>query len=268
MKLNLMPIALLTTLVAAPAPAAGFDVPKVDVRLIASGGLADGAYRTAISLVLPDGWHSYWKNPGDTGIPPVFDTTGSANLAAVEIGYPVPQRKSDDIGTSLVYEGALAFPIRVRPEDAAAPVELAIRFRYGLCADVCLPADATLTAHLDPAAPADEATAEAIAAAEAKLPTPAEDDRLIVDSLHYAAGRGEVIVSLPDDGSVIDLLAAGPDRWYVGAPQPTDSEGGRKRFAIAIEGDGKDASKIDLSLVIVSDAGAREVLRTLDLGGE
>lgn len=264
--LNITRLALLASLISGPAVAAGFEVPSVDVRLIASGGLADGVYRTAITLDLPEGWHSYWKNPGDTGIPPVFDTKGSANLAAVEIGYPVPERKSDEIGTSLVYEGALAFPIRVRPVDAAAPVELTIRFRYGLCADVCLPADATVTAHLDPAAPAD-ATA-AVADAEAKVPTPAEDDRLAIDSVQYDAGRGEVVISLPDDGRLVDLFAAGPDRWYVGAPVPVDGQDGRKRFSIAIEGDGKDATKLDLSLVIVATDGAREVLRTLDLGGE
>src|SRR5882672_10363619 len=55
----------------------------------------DGAIEGGIELVLESGWYTYWRNPGEAGVPPVFDFSGSENVAHVEVLYPTPMRKED-----------------------------------------------------------------------------------------------------------------------------------------------------------------------------
>jgi DsbC/DsbD-like thiol-disulfide interchange protein len=263
--------AFLLSLVAA-APAAAFDQPVVASRLVVAGGIEDGAYRAALEIDLPDGWHTYWRNPGDAGIPPIFDVAKSANLGDFSIGYPVPARHVDGAGTSLIYEGRLMLPIRAVPARPGEPVTLAVRVLYGLCEQVCVPAEADVSARLEPAAAADPEAAAAIAAAAASVPARHDDGRFAVDAVRFdrKTGRGRVEVSLPDDGRLVDLFAAGPVRWYAAPPEPAGEDNGRRRFVVALEGpsgtNGTDG--VELSFVLAERTGAFEVVRRLDAATE
>jgi DsbC/DsbD-like thiol-disulfide interchange protein len=263
--------AFLLSLVAA-APAAAFEQPAVASRLVVAGGIEDGAYRAALEIDLPDGWHTYWRNPGDAGIPPIFDVARSANLGDFSIGYPVPARHVDGAGTSLIYEGHLVLPIRAVPARPGEPVTLAVRVLYGLCEQVCVPAEADVSARLEPAAAADPEAAAAIAAAAARVPVRHDDGRLAVDAVRFdrKSGRGSVEVSLPDDGRLVDLFAAGPVRWYAAPPEPAGEDNGRRRFVVALEGpagaNGTDG--VELSFVLAERTGAFEMVRRLDAATE
>ena len=263
--------ALLLSLVAA-APAAAFEQPAVASRLVVAGGIEDGAYRAALEIDLPDGWHTYWRNPGDAGIPPIFDVARSANLGDFSIGYPVPARHVDGAGTSLIYQGRLMLPIRAVPARPGEPVTLAVRVLYGLCEQVCVPAEADVSARLEPAAAADPEATAAIAAASASVPVRHDDGRLAVDAVRFdrKSGRGRVEVSVTDDGRLVDLFAAGPVRWYAAPPEPAGEDNGRRRFVVALEGPAgaNGADGIELSFVLAERTGAFEVVRRLDAATE
>jgi len=259
--------ALLLSLLAA-VPAAAFEPPPVASRLVVAGGIENGAYRAALVIDLPDGWHTYWRNPGDAGIPPIFDVAKSANLGDFSVDYPVPARHVDGAGTSLVYQGRLTLPIRAVPARPGEPVTLAVRVLYGLCEQVCVPAEADVSARLEPAAAADPEATAAIAAAAASVPVRHDDGRLAVDAVRFdrKAGKGRVEVSVTDDGRLVDLFAAGPVRWYAAPPEPAGEDNGRRRFVVALEGPAgaKGADGIELSFVLAERTGAFEVVRRLD----
>lgn len=251
-----------------PAQASGLEVPTVEARLIIAGGMEDGAYRTALELNLPDGWHTYWRNPGDAGIPPIFDVARSVNLKDFNVDYPVPVRHTDGAGTSMIYEGRLLLPIRAVPVRPDVPMTLAIRVLYGLCAEVCVPAEADVTARLAPGTEIDLAAQKEIAAFAARVPQKASDDRLAIDRLSFDAktARGSAEVSVADDGRLIDLFVTGPSKWYAAPPEPVSADGGRRRFSVALEGPsgatGPDG--VELNFVLVEKGSSYEVIRRLD----
>ena len=71
------------------------------------GGEAGGARLAAVEIALDRGFKTYWRHPGEAGLPPAFDWSGSANLAAVEVLWPAPRRFQDAGGVSYGYEGGV-----------------------------------------------------------------------------------------------------------------------------------------------------------------
>lgn len=259
---------LLPVLGCLPAHASAFEVPSVDARLIVAGGIENGAYRAALELDLPDGWHTYWRNPGDAGIPPIFDVARSENLQDFNVEYPAPVRHTDGAGTSMIYEGHLLLPIRAVPADPAEPVNLTIRVLYGLCAEVCVPAEANVTASLDPGKAVDQAARDNIAAFEARVPLRTDDARLTIDRLDFDAktAKGNAEVSVADDGRLVDLFVTAPAKWYAAPPEPVGANDGRRHFAVALEGPSgaTGASDVELNFVLVEKDRAYAVVRRLD----
>ncbi len=249
-------------------PASAFDMPTADARLVVAGGIEDGVYRAGLELDLPDGWHTYWRNPGDAGIPPIFDVARSANLKDFNVAYPTPIRHTDGAGTSMIYECRVLLPIRVAPERSGVPVTLTIRVLYGLCAEVCVPAEADVTARLDPGAAADPVARADISAFEARVPARLDDGRLTVDRSAFDAktSRGSVDVSVPDDDRFVDLFATAPAKWYAAPPEPAGIDGSRRRFTVALEGPSGaiGADGVELNFVLVEKDHAYEIVRRLD----
>lgn len=249
-------------------PAYAFEVPPVEARLIVAGGLEDGAYRAALELDLPAGWHTYWQNPGDAGIPPIFDVASSDNLTDFSVDYPVPVRHTDGAGTSMIYEGRLLLPIKAVPARPDTPVTLAVRVLYGLCAEVCVPAEADVTAQLTPSAAVDQVASDDISAFAARVPQRTDDGRLAVDRLDFdaKAARGSAEVSIADDGRLVDLFVTAPAKWYAAPPEQIGIVDGRRRFAIALEGPSgtTGAEGINLTFVRVEKDQAYEFTRRLD----
>src|SRR5579872_6926536 len=102
----------------AAAHAAG-DSPWVQdsysvARLIAGAGKPGAdSLRAGVEIKMRPGWHTYWRYPGDSGVPPHFSFSGSENLATVKVLYPAPRAIVDDVGTTIGYTGDVIFPLQV-----------------------------------------------------------------------------------------------------------------------------------------------------------
>jgi DsbC/DsbD-like thiol-disulfide interchange protein len=142
-------------------------------RLIAGVAEADGGRIAGLEIALAPGWKTYWRAPGDAGAPPLFDWSGSENLAAVAVEWPAPE-VFDTFGfTTLGYGGTVTLPLRLTPVDATRPIGLRLGLDYGVCAEICIPERADLALEIAPGAAADGAAA--IASALALAPTGAAD---------------------------------------------------------------------------------------------
>ena len=137
---------------------------KSEARLIAAGaGLA------GFEIALAPGAITYWRDPGDAGLPPTLDFSGSENLASVEPLFPAPRRIAEaDGGEAFGYDSGVIFPLRVKPSDPAKPVTLKLNADFAVCEKVCLPAKARLSLTLPTTA--DSPYASAIDAALAAVP--------------------------------------------------------------------------------------------------
>ena len=105
---------------AAPAMAQGVD-NLVQLEILDGGKTAKGTYLGALRLDLKDGWKTYWRAPGDAGIPPQFDWSGSANIEDISITWPAPHVFDQNGLRSIGYEDQLVLPIEITPRNAKKP---------------------------------------------------------------------------------------------------------------------------------------------------
>ena len=139
---------ILVFLLMTAAPALARDLPPglVSAELLPGWVTPDGHRMTALRLELEPGWKTYWRSPGDAGVPPRFDWQGSANLGAVRLLWPRPEVIDSGGERTLGYHDRLILPIDIAPAAAGQPVTPQAVVDFGLCLDICVPVQVTLTA--------------------------------------------------------------------------------------------------------------------------
>jgi DsbC/DsbD-like thiol-disulfide interchange protein len=256
-------------LLAAPlaaTPAAAGDTaatPRATVRLLDGG--AHGASRLAgVEIMLEPQWKTYWRVPGDTGVPPEFDWSASSNVSDVRVDWPAPSRLRDAEGGDVIgYEMAVVFPVTVTAADANAAVDLKLTLHFAVCHDICLPAEASVERRLDPGSPgADRA---AISAALATVPSDAPGDAVTVAgvTLDAAAGQTALVVDLagPAVSDATDILVEGPATAYFGPPAAEPSATGGHRFRLPVSVTGDAAALVGREVTLTILAGETRLVR-------
>jgi DsbC/DsbD-like thiol-disulfide interchange protein len=134
------------------SPWAGAAPAKSRLILEASQFAGTGTHRAGVQIKLDTGWWTYWRAPGSSGMPPMFDWSGSENLAEdPEIIWPMPLR-SVAYGEALnLYKREVVFPVEFRAADPKKPVKLHLKVAFGICRDVCIPKSAEHEVLLPPA---------------------------------------------------------------------------------------------------------------------
>jgi DsbC/DsbD-like thiol-disulfide interchange protein len=126
--------------------------------------MENGHHMAAISLTLAPQWKTYWRAPGEAGIPPLFDWSGSQNVKSVTIHWPSPQVFHTNGMQTVGYHDALVLPVEVTPRDPSAPILLRAQMDLGVCNEICMPAAVQLQAELLGAGAPDPAIRAALKA--------------------------------------------------------------------------------------------------------
>lgn len=210
--------ALAAALALAAVPAVA-EAPRAQARLLAGSATPDGGRLAGLWIGLAPGWKTYWRAPGEAGIPPRFDWSGSENLADAAIEWPAPHAFDSFGMTTLGYVGEVVFPLTLRPVDPSRPIAVRLSVEYGVCSDICVPERAELALTIQPGqAPGDAAR---IAAARAAAPIPAAT----VGAEASCALRGggservfEAAIAMPHALGATPVLAVeGPEGvWFSG----------------------------------------------------
>ena len=224
--------------------------PKSQARLIAAGRDLAG-----FEIALSPGAITYWRDPGDAGLPPTLDFSSSDNVASVETLFPAPSRIAEaDGGEAFGYEGGVVFPLRVKPRDPAKPMTLRLKADFAVCEKVCLPAKAHLALELPSASPSPYA--EALRAALARVPrsVPPKD----FGSLEALGADAWRLCSARQTGSPRDLFAEAPEGWWIKV-EPAPAEGAHDCFTLTIGGKPENAAPpVALRLTLTGGAGPVE----------
>jgi DsbC/DsbD-like thiol-disulfide interchange protein len=128
---------------------------KAEISLLAGWGEADGGRLAGLSITLEPGWKTYWRTPGETGIPPTFDWSESRNVGAVEVIWPAPTVFLTYGFSTLGYKNHVTLPLRVKPVDPDAPISLRLGFDYGVCEEICIAEHADVALDIAPGAAAE-----------------------------------------------------------------------------------------------------------------
>jgi len=204
------------------APVARAQDGLASAAIIDGWNAGGGVRMAALRLDLAPGWKTYWRSPGEGGIPPLFDWSASDNLGAVRVHWPLPEVWTTNGLRAIGYGGTLVLPIEVRPADPGRPVVLSVVADIGVCADICQPARIAIGPVTIGGARGPEAGA--IAAALAARPVAGSSAatcrtepvpgglRLVAELVAPSLGADEVVV----------IEADGPGLWLSDASTSRD----------------------------------------------
>jgi DsbC/DsbD-like thiol-disulfide interchange protein len=208
------------------------------VRLLA-GSRSGAVLMGGIAFQLQPGWKTYWRTPGDSGVPPRFDFSKSENVEAVTVLWPAPMKFDDGAGgTSLGYKQQVVFPLRIVAKNADKPVTLRAGISYAVCEKLCIPVEANAELAFTSVASTEDS---ALFAALDTVPKPANvgdpNPFTIRDVKRDGKSTVLVDVAVPDTKQV-SLFVEGPTPdWALPVPKLLeDSPPGVKRFAFELDG--------------------------------
>lgn len=216
-----------------------------------------------IEIRLDPGFITYWRNPGEAGVPPTFDIAGSVNVKDFRVDYPAPQLFDEDGTTAYGYASGVTLPVRIAVIDAQAPTTLDLALDYAVCSRICLPVKARLTLHLGAGGDGPQLR-DALAA----VPKPArlgEAGPARIDAVRWT-GPATIAVEAHAGGDVGTLFVEAPGLWYFFASPAVPSGDGRLDFTLTgpdRRPDGPLPAE-PLRLTLVSRDGAIEVPVPLD----
>ncbi|WP_162245154.1 protein-disulfide reductase DsbD domain-containing protein [Devosia sp. Root436] len=259
-------LALSLALLAGPAQAgetAWQEVaPGVTLRLISSGQIKpDGTTLIGLEIAMPETNKTYWRVPGETGLPTELDFSGSSGVRDHEILWPYPTRHETADYLDYVYFGPTILPVRLNVEPDAPQIELSAVL--GVCSDICVPAQARFSLPLDDAAP-DKPNGLRIRQALATTPMDWPGDPQPVGNVELWSDAGMLAVELADDDLDPASLIAATDSGepLFGTPQKSP-EPNLVLIPILGKADEMDLENQPVRLTFLTGEGAFEVKRII-----
>ncbi|WP_322894390.1 MULTISPECIES: protein-disulfide reductase DsbD domain-containing protein [unclassified Yoonia] len=215
---------LLITLALSCLPSLSFGQAVGDlasVTVLPGWREADGTHVAALRIDLAEGWKTYWRAPGDTGIPPAFAIAGTG-IVAVQPHFPVPEVYETFGMRSIGYENSVTFPLRLQVGDDGQPVGISGQIEIGVCDEVCIPVTLDFAALLPPVGASDPAILAALrdrplTRTEAQVGTVACSVTPISDGLQLAT----TITMAPTAAQETVVIEAGDPQVWVSEPQVT-----------------------------------------------
>lgn len=129
------------------------DAAATRATLLLSAGTAKpgDTITAAVRLDMSPGWHTYWKNGGDSGAPTKIDWQLPAGVTAGEIQWPVPEKYAAEGLTTYVYHGeaVLLVPLKLGSELKPGPLELKAEVSWLECKELCVPGETVVSAKLE-----------------------------------------------------------------------------------------------------------------------
>ena len=251
----------LCALITAPALAGPAD-GVVDLQVLPGWRTADGTHMAALQLTLAPGWKTYWRVPGDGGIPPRFAWDGSQNLSGVSFHWPVPDISHINNMRTIGYEGVIVIPVEFTVPDEDAPARMAGRVQIGVCEEICVP----VVLDFDAALPAGGARNPAIVASLIDRPRTAREAGVgdvtcaiapTADGLQMTA-----MIDLPASGGVEEVVietgdqmvwVSEPDTWRSGGALYAQSD------MIHVDGGGFAVNRSDVRITVFAGGGSIDI---------
>ena len=208
------------------------------VRLLA-GSRSGPVLLGGIAFQLDGGWKTYWRTPGDSGVPPRFDFTKSDNIEAVTILWPAPSKFPDGAGgISLGYQNHVVLPLRIVVKNADKPVTLRAVINYAVCEKLCVPVEAQAELGFTSVASTEDS---ALSAALDTVPKPAnvgDPTPLAIRDVMRDGDQGVVVDVVAPEPGPVNLFVEGPTPdWSLPVPKLLDhGPAGVKRFGFDLDG--------------------------------
>jgi len=223
------------------------------------GGAPEGdRWLAGVAVDLARGWKTYWRMPGEAGIPPQFNWSASRGVGSVEVLYPLPGRLHDLSGETVGYEHKVVFPVIVKPKAAATAAELHLNLFFAVCKDICIPAKAEATLTL-PDTNASRADAGVVEKWLGRVPVRGT----AVNSLTAVTDTNNIVLVAKLKQPADDIFVESAGSAYFRKPQ-FSADGLEARLAVDNVTDATQLRGVLLKLTIVSGGSGVEQAVTVE----
>lgn len=182
------------------------------MRIIALAPEPDGTLRGALQIEPESGWITYWKEPGQAGIPPQITLSASQGMTLEKLEFPVPRLFTNEGLKDLGYDHAVTLPFTLRIDDLQKPLTLNASAFIGLCRNICIPFQAQFKLDLGEAKGLPLEENLILDKARQSLPEKPSTDFAVT---HYALTGGNESLNLglrlPDGADAPQIFVAGPN---------------------------------------------------------
>ncbi|MBY5586737.1 cytochrome C biogenesis protein [Rhizobium leguminosarum] len=184
------------------------------MRLVALAPDAAGKIRAALQIEPKPGWITYWKEPGNSGIPPQITIAAESGVTLDAIAYPVPKHFFNGAIEDIAYDAPVTLPLSLTAAGKG-PVTIDAAAFIGICKDICIPFQASFELKLGPAIQSHPEEEAILQAADASLPKPPSED---FDVTAHAMSPDRKTLSLdlvlPGEGKTApDIIVTGPSGY-------------------------------------------------------
>lgn len=224
---------LLMTQSAHTASSDWHDLGGGSARLIAVLDPETKRVDAALEVKLKEGWSTYWRYPGSSGIPPRFDFSNSRGFLVEDISYPIPSIMSPEDNPYAGYKGEVTFPLSGRL-DLSQEAEIHLELLIGVCATVCIPAQASFSIETKDLLRSDPFSSQKIELARQQVPKRMDADQVLVEKSIYAGNQLHVTVNHDGLSTNPDLFVEGPMGWYLTPAKLKKLDNGKAHFLLDI----------------------------------
>ena len=257
MKAFFATAALVTLLAGLPAHASSSDWFETDgarMRLVTTGKPdAEGRLMGILDIDLKPGWKTYWRDPGDAGVPPTIDASANPDIAGAKLDFPAPQRHDEGDFKWAGYDYSLALPVTFTLKDPAGAAAIDAAVFLGVCETICVPVQTKLA--VDPADdPDNRDDASAVSAAFAAIP-PAATPEFGVKLAKKAGDKVILEATFPGDPQSAEFFIAGDGNYVFGTPVREERDG-KTFFSVEVTRPDETPKGAGLHYTLVTDAGA------------
>lgn len=241
--------------------------PHSRLRLLSAGPNPDGTMLAAIEIELDDGWKTYWRTPGDAGLAPHFDFSGSSNVRSARVQYPPPVRWNDGFTISNIYERRVVLPVEIRLANPSATTMIKVAAQIGVCETVCILTESAAEVTV-PAGFTDARAARTINEAVARLPQPPIPGVFEVVSVDRVDGTEdepvfEVVLTAPNPR--VDLFVEGPQDWYAAEPVLVGGSRDQVVYRVGFDRLGSTVALADAVLTVTAVADGQAIEQPFEL---
>jgi DsbC/DsbD-like thiol-disulfide interchange protein len=202
------------------------------IRLVAAEPAPDAAeIRAALVVELKPGWKTYWRDPGDAGVPPQFNLVGGTNVSAARLDFPAPERFEEGASKTNGYKQPVAFPLTFSLQTPGKPSAIKATAFLGVCEEICVPVQAEFSLDV-PVAVASTQDQALVQAAFDALPKPGNAS-FGLTNLSSQPKALEVEIAAPPSAQPPELFVAA-DGFQFGAPKLTAALKEKSRFTVPI----------------------------------
>jgi len=242
---------------------------RAEVRLLAAGVDGRGQLSAAIEIRLPEGWHTYWRNPGDAGVPPLVDFSAARNIADPVVDFPVPTRRDegDDVVDNVYYDHVV-LPVRASVPERGKPAALILSMKLGVCQEVCIPDEVHASVSIAPGQ-SDAAAAAIIATAEAAVPGAPQPGVFALDAVSREGGSdGHPVIrfsgTVPDAANA-QVFIEPPEGWAPYTPEFQPGVAGKASYVVKFTRLGSPVAIAGARFRVTIASGGRAIDQTLAL---